>query len=322
MSDDPSLRLPIFLKVAATLSLIVLFAIFIDFDQVLTELLGLKKKWVLAATAIWLINQVLVTWRWAVLLDPLGYRIPFRFLFRSTMVGHFANYYTPGEWAIEASWIFTLVSWTGDKLKPVLSVMMDKLLALISTVALGLISLLISSYLGLLDGGLISDFELENVISLSLIVIFSAFFLFKVREKFSFFRNRARKFIASSLDDIKIYRSHIGCVLLSLLIGFMSRIIMVFFIWMLSKAIGMNIPVLIFFSIVPFILLASSVPLSIYNIGVKEGLYVFFLTQFGVSSEQAVALGLLVSGWALISGLLSSVALLTPTGVPSREEQA
>ena len=46
--------------------------------------------------------------------------------------------------------------------------------------------------------------------------------------------------------------------------------------------------------VIPLVYLIEALPISINGLGVREGAFVFFLNQAGFSSEQGLALGLLV----------------------------
>lgn len=307
-----------FFRVVVTLCLLGFISASVSFDDLLVALLGAELSWLFLAVVVWLINQALVTFRWAILLHPFGYRIPFRYLLRSTMLGHFANYFTPGEWGVEATWIATLFYWTKERINPTLSIVMDKVLTLIGTGTIGFLSVIVAVDYGLietpaLDHALLASFFLISFFA-CLVSLF--FYLFKGRGRGV--SNKTTQVINSISEGIHTYRDHRESVIWSLLVGIVSRTITVIFIWALGGALGINASILIFFITVPVILLMSSIPLSIYNIGVKEGLYVFFLTKFGVSAEQALGLGLFVTAWSLVSGIACSAALIAPAGAPTR----
>ena len=74
---------------------------------------------------------------------------------------------------------------------------------------------------------------------------------------------------------------------------------------LIANSLGISIPLMYFFAIVPLVNIVSCLPVSIQGIGVREGLYLLLLTPLGVENELAVALGVI---WVLV---LTSVSLLS-----------
>jgi uncharacterized membrane protein YbhN (UPF0104 family) len=62
----------------------------------------------------------------------------------------------------------------------------------------------------------------------------------------------------------------------------------------LSKALSMNLPVAVFFAVLPLAYLVSALPISLGGAGVKEGAVVLLLTRFGVGASDAATLAFLV----------------------------
>jgi hypothetical protein len=46
--------------------------------------------------------------------------------------------------------------------------------------------------------------------------------------------------------------------------------------------------------VIPLIYLTEALPISINGLGLREGAFVFFFTQKGISTEEALAAGILV----------------------------
>src|SRR4029078_2774459 len=72
----------------------------------------------------------------------------------------------------------------------------------------------------------------------------------------------------------------------------------------LARALGIGAPVGYIFLFVPLVNLATMVPISFNGVGVREGLYWYFLSRTGVGVHKttAVALGILSSATVLIAG--------------------
>jgi len=59
-------------------------------------------------------------------------------------------------------------------------------------------------------------------------------------------------------------------------------------------ALGIEIPITYLFMVIPLIYLTEALPISINGLGVREGAFVFFFAQKGISNEEALAAGILV----------------------------
>ena len=74
--------------------------------------------------------------------------------------------------------------------------------------------------------------------------------------------------------------------------------------WLLAKALHVPIPLPYFFVIVPIVVFVMMIPVSINAIGVRENVWAFFFTAFGVASAKGVAVAWLDYGIVLIHALV------------------
>lgn len=74
---------------------------------------------------------------------------------------------------------------------------------------------------------------------------------------------------------------------------------------LIAHSLGIRLPLALFVAIIPMVNVASSLPISIQGVGVREGMYLMLLTPLGVSSEHAVALAVI---WAIVVTLVSLVS--------------
>ena len=72
--------------------------------------------------------------------------------------------------------------------------------------------------------------------------------------------------------------------------------------WCVAHALGAPVPSGLFLAYVPAVAMAQVLPISLSGLGVREGMLVLLLTPFGVSTNQAVGIGLL---WYLVMLLVS-----------------
>ena len=79
---------------------------------------------------------------------------------------------------------------------------------------------------------------------------------------------------------------------------------------LIARGLGIDLPLSIWFAVVPLIALAMVLPISINGVGVREGGLVFLLQPAGVSMDAAVAIGLLWFLSTILTGLIGGVLFL------------
>jgi len=82
---------------------------------------------------------------------------------------------------------------------------------------------------------------------------------------------------------------------------------------LLSQAIGLAVPLTVFFAVIPLVYLATVLPISLGGLGVREGTLVFLLAQFGVATSDAVTLSFLVYLNRVVIGSLGGLLQLVET---------
>ena len=91
--------------------------------------------------------------------------------------------------------------------------------------------------------------------------------------------------------------------MISLLYQFVGNV-STFFI---SQSLGFRVPFVYFLIVMPIIWVIMMVPISISGLGVREGAFVLFFTQQGVSTENALLLSLLFFALTVVLALVGGV---------------
>lgn len=112
------------------------------------------------------------------------------------------------------------------------------------------------------------------------------------------------------LAELNIYNHRPGVVFRAVGWSFVVQLTNVAMVWLLGRGIGVELPSASYFVAVPAVALASTLPLSVNGVGVREGGLALLLKQDGVTEEQGVALGLLWFSITLASGLIGGLAFL------------
>ena len=78
--------------------------------------------------------------------------------------------------------------------------------------------------------------------------------------------------------------------------------------WFATQALGLHLPMVALLAFTPVVAIAQVLPLSLNGLGIREGAFVLFLGPLGVSTGQAVAVGLIVYALTLAVSLLGAPA--------------
>lgn len=92
---------------------------------------------------------------------------------------------------------------------------------------------------------------------------------------------------------------------------------------LIARGLGVVLPMSVWFVVVPMIMLAMVVPISINGVGVREGGMAMLLAPHAVPSEQAVAIALLWFLGTIISGLFGGLLFLLdrqPVNTPAADD--
>ncbi len=80
--------------------------------------------------------------------------------------------------------------------------------------------------------------------------------------------------------------------------------------YLVARALGLNVPLGVFFLFVPLAAAALLVPVSISGLGVREALYLALFGQLGVGHDQAVALSLITYSLDFAMGMVGGAVYL------------
>ncbi|MDE0978169.1 MAG: lysylphosphatidylglycerol synthase domain-containing protein, partial [Arenicellales bacterium] len=105
----------------------------------------------------------------------------------------------------------------------------------------------------------------------------------------------------------QVYRSASSAILRAFGLSVLLQINVVVHFVLIARGVGIMVPVESMFLIVPVAIFVMMLPLSINAIGVREAIFVFFFSLYGVPDFQALALAWVSYGFTLIQGVLGGI---------------
>jgi uncharacterized protein (TIRG00374 family) len=111
-----------------------------------------------------------------------------------------------------------------------------------------------------------------------------------------------------SLEACRQFGRHRAFIFRAMLISMALNVVCVLQLLVLAKGMGLQIPPIALFMIVPIIICISALPITPSGLGVRENLYVYMLSvpALGIGETQALSLSLLAYAgslfWSLVGG--------------------
>jgi len=86
----------------------------------------------------------------------------------------------------------------------------------------------------------------------------------------------------------------------------------IFSSFIIARALNIDVPLLLFFTIMPIVYICTILPISLGGLGVREGAFVYLLTKVGVLSSDAVTLSILIYFNRIIIGCIGGIIQISP----------
>ena len=288
-------RLILLAKLAVMAGLLSLLYRHVDFAAFRAALAGLRWGWIPLIYALLLFNTALNSWKWGLLLKSDGIAIPLRSLMCSHLIGTFFNLFLPSSIGGDAYRVVDVGRRAGAGAKSFAAVFAERLMGFL---ALALWGLLFSA----IGWSRLPD---KRILFLP-VIVFALVQRRALVAVWGFLRmDRLKKldaFLHRFLDSMAGYHADRKLIAWVFGLSLVFQMTAIATIFCISRALHWDAPFVYFCIFVPLITLGEALPISIFGIGVRDGLYVFFFAQAGVAREQALSLALV---YVLISILYS-----------------
>ncbi|HUZ83641.1 MAG TPA: lysylphosphatidylglycerol synthase transmembrane domain-containing protein [Gaiellales bacterium] len=298
--------------VEAAVSLVVLVALlrYAGVRQVVDALRGTRAAWFLPALAVNVATIPLMAWRWRLLLHSKGIRIGIGWLTRTYFVALFFGQFLPAAVGGDAVRAIELGRRTGDSPEAVASVLIDRLVGVVGLVALAAIGAAAGA------GGAHRPLVAiaEGLFGVAALAVLGLLFSSRVRGLTARVlepRGGAGPLAAGAhyFEALHGYRHHRATLAAVCGLALVVQLARVGAIWMLSRALGLEVPAAVILVTGPVLFAALILPVSLNGIGVREAVFVEFL-QGHASASQAFALGVGFFAVGTLTALLGAAILI------------
>jgi glycosyltransferase 2 family protein len=261
--------------------------------------------WLVGAAALVLLDRSLMALRWIDLLVALtpGSRPPFGRVLRIFFVSSFVSNFVPSV-AADMYRAYALARYDVHLAESAASVLMDRVLGVLSMVIVGACALPFARDLGIAHGLVLALSIAFAGCAIAGLIVFSD------RASTAFVRlmnviplRIVQRATQSLTEAVRRYSRHHGALARVLLMSIAVQAIRVTQAWCLGEALGIELPLLVYFAAIPVILLIMQVPVTINGLGTTQVAFVTLLGPSGVDSARATALSLLFLALGVIGSL-------------------
>lgn len=313
------------LRVAVSTAILAGLASRLDWAQVTAAFREMRWDYWLAALALFLGTQVVSAMRWQWLARPLGFRESLGRFTALYFVGMFFNLLLPTSIGGDAVRAVYLNAGSRRRTAALLSVLLDRLSGLLVLLALACVAaaaypLPLPIWVGLAVAGAAGG-------ALTLLAILPASTKLLARLDATGTGRRHQllakvRHVAVSLHDaFDLFARRPRLVAASAVLSLLVQVTGVIQVWLIGRALGLDVPVGVFGVAVPMVALLTLLPVSVSGMGVREAGMVLFLQPAGVAVGPAVTVAFLWFCVQTAGGLCGAVVYLC-TGSSKRGRES
>jgi hypothetical protein len=217
----------------------------------------------------------------------------------------FSNNLLPSGFGGDAvrAWVITGI---GKPLaRSLTSVIVDRISALACLLALAWLAVLVKG--GAVPGGIVLLLGLAT--ALAAIAGLAGLVITRRRGLGRFLPDAVRPYTSEVANVLRTYERDGGLIVGVLALGFIYQVTVLGAFWLIAEGLGLGLDPAILAVVVPPVLLASLLPISLAGFGVREGAFVVLLAEFGISSADATLLSILSVVGVTIASLPGGAAI-------------
>jgi len=266
------------------------------------------------AFMMFFLGYLITAFRWRMLLSAQGVHARIGFLVQSFMVAIFFNNLLPST--IGGDIVRVYDSWRlGNSRSGAASVVIvDRLMGLLALASYALSTVLTAKQLADLVPALPA-----LVLGAALAVGGLAWFVFfaprRLYQSLEQYLDRRTtqpwRIIAKIASAFSAFRGRRDLLVRAFGLSLLLQLNVIVHFIIVSWALGIDIPVLAMFTIIPLSIFVTMLPVSINGIGLREGVFVFFFSAYGIDAVEAIAFAWIALGFVMLQGVIGGILFAT-----------
>jgi glycosyltransferase 2 family protein len=291
----------------------------IDVGRTLDLIREIDLAYFLGAVVIMVVTTWPMALRWKWLLDAERIHDRLGWLTRAYFVSYAAGQVLPTAIGGDASRVYeTARRHPGNTGRIAGSVVLERAIGGAATLLLAAVGLALA--VGEYDIGIYLWVEAVFVVAtvLGAVLVFSK----RVRRRLAWLgpplaRIRLERPLRALYEGMHVFRNHVGALVAVFTLTLGIQIARVIGIWMVGKAVGVDLTPRPYFVLGPLLFLVMLVPFTINGLAVREAFFVSFMTRLDVNADAAAATGFLFFAATLALALIGMVIIAWETARPS-----
>ncbi len=303
--------LPLMIKIAVSLGLIG-YLLFIQIDNIgdIRAAVSQADPALLAlAFALNVIGYLVCSWRWQLLLRAQKFAVPLIELIRAYTIGIFFNSFLPGVMSGDLMRAMDISDRVPSYTRSFLILFVERLTGMFGLLLLAVIALPTIGWDVVSRTGI--GWMLLAVAGV--LVALTAIFLSRHMRAAASSLGRLRglgwlsgimeRINETSMAFATRMRVVYGCVGVSFF--FQANVVLHY--WLIGLALGIDLPLTIYFAIIPVSLFVMMIPASVNGIGIREQAFLYLFGQFGVAGELAISLAWIAFAMVMVQAVVGGV---------------
>jgi uncharacterized membrane protein YbhN (UPF0104 family) len=278
-------------RLAITTAILAWLATRIDMGAAARAVLSVSPGHLVLVLLLVAVDRLVMIWRWILLLTARGVAVRPGEAARVFLVSSFVGSFLPAGIGGDAARAWSLTQITGRTGEALASVVVDRLLGVLSLAAMGVAGLLLWSPAGV---GLARVAAGVAVLSLTCVAAFWSDTLVRAALPAGRHGGPIARRLLRVADAMAAYRDHRGTLAVVMAWSIAVQVLRITQAWLLGLGLGLSVPFAYYLLVMPLGLLMLLLPVSVSGFGVPQGVIVWLLRPMGVGDPAAFALSTLV----------------------------
>lgn len=286
------------IKIFISCTLILLIIKRIDFFKIADLLKRVDLKIVAFSFFFIVLMQFLQVLRWGILLRCKDIRVSFKSLVSLQFFGVFFNTILPTSIGGDIFKIWRFKTKFGRGAEGLASIFLGRVMGVLSLLTF-FIFVIAFNFKYLQRFNLLLPLSVVLILGIFFIIFWKNFLRLKITKKALKMFNletKVREFQKSFLE----YKNHRFSLFSCFLISFAVLFLAIGYNFLVARSLNLDVAFQSFLIFIPIIFLLTLLPFTINGWGIREGAYVFFFMQAGLTREEALAIDIVVIFLALL----------------------
>lgn len=303
---------PLFLllKISLSIALILWITQGVALDSVFAVITESSASLLILAFSLFFVGYMIAAFRWRTLIRVQDGDAPIFFLVRSFMVALFFNNFLPSTVGGDVVRMYDSWRLGNTKSDAVTVVLVDRFLGVIVLFCFALLALVFDETVAS-EVPFITAWVAAGLAGMGIATWLVLKIPVSITQRLSSAKSGVMARIGGILEKVhrsfQAYRQARSAVLRALGLSVLLQVNVVVHFILVARAVGIDIPAESMFLIIPVAVFVMMVPISINAIGVREAVFVFLLSLYGVQSVEALAFAWIAYSFTLLQGVLGGL---------------